>query len=394
MNILFYSLDGFNPKQGGVESATNNLSKGFIKNGHNVFYIALHPENYTPVFPHFTLVDQKNICSERNIADFIDFVNTHNIDIIICQHSYTEDFAMLAHTVKQKTGVKLIFVFHTTPDFMALSIQETSYPILLSEKTLPRHYRRIQRILFKKQKQKSRNKKIGKQIRLLYNISDGIVFLSEKYIPLTLQISGITTTDKFYCIGNANTYQPEDVEWVEKENTLLFVGRLCAEKRPEKVMRMWQNIQHQFPDWNVKIIGTGYLENELNKLKTKMRLERCTFEGRQDPQPYYEKAKILLVPSDFEGFGVVITEAMQHGVLPVVFNSYAALSDIIENDVTGVSVTPYKLGEFQEKTVQLMANEEKLAKMAEKGKISVEKFALPNIIKQWEKLFEDLKNKS
>lgn len=388
MNILFYAYDGFNPNHGGIERVSNNLTKGFLALGHKVYFISWRVnEEVSQLVEQISLPNQQEICSNENIDLFTDFVVSRNIDVIICQHSYFKDFSSLPYIVKHNTGVKLLYAFHTTPNFRALYIAETSCPILPSERTFFKHYKRITRALLKKQKQKSRNKKMGQQIRFLHEIGDGVVFLSEKYIPQALEISELTRTDKFFFAGNPNTYESSEIISSEKENVLLFVGRLSAEKRPEKAMKIWQNIQHDFPDWEMKIVGDGVLMDDLLHLKNSMKLERFSLEGYHDPTSYYEKAKILLVPSDFEGFGMSILEAQQHGVVPFTFKTFDALTEVMNDNISGITVTPYDLKEFETKLTDLMKNPEKQIEMAEAGRILSEKFALSNIIKQWQVIF-------
>ncbi|MDO5664825.1 MAG: glycosyltransferase [Bacteroidia bacterium] len=397
MNIIFYAESGFNPKNGGIERVSHMLSNEFISLRHQVFFVSRYPgppdEQYTPAVPQLILPNQKKICSTSNIAEFTDFVKKNMVDIIICQHSYNKDFTTLPYLVKQKTGVKILYSIHTTPNYQTITLEAAtkSKPILPSEKSIARQYRRIMRIVFKQQKIKSKNKKMAALLNLLNKFGDGVVLLSEKYIPITQHISGLTTTDKLFAINNPNTYISSEIDTtIEKENSLLFVGRLTTEKHPEKAMLLWQRIQNRFPDWNLKIVGAGKLEKDLQILKNKLNLQRCFIEGRRDPKPYYEKSKILLLPSDMEGFPMVVTEAMQHGVVPIVFNTFEALSDIIDDNISGISIEPYNLDEFEQKLTTLMKNEEKCEQMANAGRKSVKKFALQNIAKQWEELFDKI----
>ena len=155
-------------------------------------------------------------------------------------------------------------------------------------------------------------------------------------------------------------------------------------------MLLWKRLQSRFPSWNLKFVGGGCLKESLEELNDKWKLERCSIEGRQDSAPYYSKAKILLLTSDFEGFPMVIMEAMQHGVVPVAFNSFEALEDIIEDGVTGLAVKPYDLDEFENKLVCLMEDENKLAAMSSAAKISVRKLNVSAIVDKWFQLFRKI----
>lgn len=391
MNIVFYFVDSFDPEKGGIGRVSCNLAKNFVEKGHSVCFVTLSDEKYTPIGKQLIL-DRKEICLESNISKFSDFVIENKVDIIISQSSYNDShITELPYFVKKRTGAKLLFVFHSTPMYSALALSETSSPIVPTEKTFSKQYRRIMRRLLKKQKQQSRNRKVGKLVKYLSEISEGVVFLASQYIGEAQKISGVFTENKFFAIGNSNTYAWEDVNLSEeKENTILFVGRLSLEKRPEKSLLLWKNIQHQYPDWNMKIVGDGILKNDLQILIDKFQLERCSLEGFQNPKPYYEKAKIIVVPSDYEGFGMSITEAMQHKVVPVAFNTYSALPDIIEDGITGMCVKPYDLKEFQQKLQILMDNDPLRLAMAEKANETVRRFDETKIGQQWELLLQKL----
>ncbi len=392
MNILFYAYDGFNPNHGGIERVSNNLARAFRERGDHVFFVSWRPYEFeTPTDDKIILPDQHQIDTELNTETFVRFVEQHEVELIICQHSYFKDFSSFVSVVKNRTGAKLLYAFHTTPDFKARYIAETSWPILPSQKTFFKHYKRLTRALLKKQKQLSRNRKMGVQIKLIHDLGDGVVFLSEKYIPMAMKMAGISSDEKLFAAANPNTFRTEDRQWVfEKDNILLFVGRLSSEKRPEKAMRLWQNIQSKFPDWSMKILGDGVLMNDLQFLQEKMRLERFTLEGYQDPAKYYEKAKILLVPSDFEGFGMSIVEAQQYGVVPFTFDTYAAISDIIIDDETGVVIPPYKLKQFETRLTSLMRDEQKLKSMSAKARKMSEKFDMNHVLLQWDAIFKSI----
>ena len=231
---------------------------------------------------------------------------------------------------------------------------------------------------------------MGEHLLRLSNMGDGLVFLASQDINSVQSISGIPDSKKLFAIGNPNTYAEDDIVELPKENTLLFVGRLSREKKPEKVLLLWKRLQNRFPSWNLKIVGGGYLKESLEELKEKWQLERCSIEGRQDPAPYYAKAKIILLTSDFEGYGMVLTEAMQYGVVPVAFNSFEALDDIIVGETAGLAVKPYNLKEFENKLAFLMENEDKLAAMSSAAKISVKRFGIASIADQWIDLFNKI----
>ena len=392
MKILFFSYFGFNPKNGGVERVSNLLAKEFILRGHEVFFITKRPgeaeSSYEPLVEEVFLPHTNKICTKKSADFFVEYVKERNIDIIICQHPEWDNIS--PYLAKQNTKAKLLYVLHLNPYAYSLKIEDTTLSLCSFERSPLKLCKWLIRVVFKKQKQERNNRRMGKLLTRLSNMGDGLVFLAPQYVNSALSISGALDSKKLFAIENPNTYAEDDIVELPKENTLLFVGRLSREKKPEKALLLWKRLQSRFPSWNLKFVGGGCLKESLEELNDKWKLERCSIEGRQDPAPYYSKAKILLLTSDFEGFPMVIMEAMQHGVVPVAFNSFEALEDIIEDGVTGLEVKPYDLDEFENKLVSLMEDENKLAAMSSAAKISVRKLNVSAIVDKWFQLFRKI----
>lgn len=138
-------------------------------------------------------------------------------------------------------------------------------------------------------------------------------------------------------------------------------------------------------------MGEGICRTDLEWLIKKMDLQRCSLEGQKDPLQEYREAKIFLLTSAFEGFPMVLLEAMQNGVVPVVFNSFAAAHDLIDADAqTGVLVDAFDMDQFAEKLSALMRDAERLERMSEAVKVKVEQFSSEHIAEEWQQLLQQL----
>ena len=84
-------------------------------------------------------------------------------------------------------------------------------------------------------------------------------------------------------------------------------------------------------------------------MSEKMGLKRITFEDFQIPIEYYKRASILCMISAFEGFPMVLPEAMNYKVIPIIFNSYSSAQDIIENEIDGFLIPPFDINKYQKK---------------------------------------------
>jgi glycosyltransferase involved in cell wall biosynthesis len=181
------------------------------------------------------------------------------------------------------------------------------------------------------------------------------------------------------------------MDFNNKENRIVFVGRLSiVQKRIDRLINIWKEVSKEFSDWEFDIIGDGadrnFIENEVDKKS----LKRINFHGFKNPVPFLEKAKILLMTSDFEGFGMVLVEAQTYGVVPISFNCFSAIDDIIITNETGIIIDDFKIDKYIEKIIELIQNEKLLNNMAHNSIKSVGKFESSNVANKWMELFHSL----
>jgi glycosyltransferase involved in cell wall biosynthesis len=112
-------------------------------------------------------------------------------------------------------------------------------------------------------------------------------------------------------------------------------------------------------------------------------LDNITFYGYQDAQSFYESASIICLTSSYEGFGIALIEAMSRGAVPVAFNSYLSVTDIIDDKKTGFLVTPFDIEEYANILSGLMASHQLLQRCSVEAKKHSMKFNLSIIGKQW-----------
>ena len=102
-----------------------------------------------------------------------------------------------------------------------------------------------------------------------------------------------------------------------------------------------------------------------------------------------------MLTSEYEGFGLVIVEGMRFGVVPVVYGSYPAVYDIINDGENGLIVEPqnglFSPQKMADSLASLMSDNEKREQMANNAISMVEnKFSIDIIYKQWMNLFSEI----
>lgn len=104
----------------------------------------------------------------------------------------------------------------------------------------------------------------------------------------------------------------------------------------------------------------------------------------------YCRSSIFVLSSRYEGFGMVITEAMSCGVPPVSFTCPCGPRDIIDDGKNGLLVENGNIEMLAEKICYLIENDEIRRKMGQQARIDVERFKIEQIAEQWKLLFESL----
>ena len=182
-----------------------------------------------------------------------------------------------------------------------------------------------------------------------------------------------------------------EFDFSSKRKEILFVGRIdCNQKKVNRVIDTWALLEQRYPDWRLTIVGDGPDRENLEKQVRELKLRNVSFEGFQNPREYYERASILLLTSEFEGFPLVLPECMSFGVIPAVYGSYSAVYDIVEDGKNGL-ILPYDKKGYNaalmaEKLSVLMQSSDERQRIAENAIVTSCKYALETIYQSWEQL--------
>lgn len=166
------------------------------------------------------------------------------------------------------------------------------------------------------------------------------------------------------------------------EFKIVVCGRLTAPKKLDRVIRLARRIKDEGLRIKIQLIGDGDLREELRKLSELSGVEDMVeFLGFQrNPFPYIKAADMLLSTSGYEGFSLVICEAMALGV-PVVATKTAGPMEILDNDKYGLLCDHDDESIYQ--AVKRMYEDEELRRhYSEVGKERVKEFSVERTMKE------------
>lgn len=389
MNILFLlrSLD-----IGGLEVVTTVLANKFLEEGHNVFVFAFELRTGKVVDLlgsqiHLTIATGYRY-NEQNVELLRSQLKEGKVDIVINQWGLPLIPIKVLNKAKQGLEVKIISVYHNDPLHNG-RIQSVEAVMAKTSCLFKKMLLNIKRFVCRCV--------TGYAMRYIYNKSDCFMLLSSSFISHFQHFTKITDNRKLIVQTNPVTVNSENFVYQceKKRKEVIFVGRIdYVQKRVYRVVEVWAQLEHCFPDWQLTIVGDGIERSNIERMVADLELQHVRFEGFQSPVPYYERASILLLTSEFEGFPLVLAECMSFGVIPVVYGSYSAVYDIIENDKDGF-VIPYKKQGFQSEVMadtlgKVMMNEMKRNDMAIAAIEKSKNYSIDVIYQQWMNIISNI----
>ena len=202
--------------------------------------------------------------------------------------------------------------------------------------------------------------------------------------------NGLTKT---VVIPNSLPFFPEKPSTCNQKQ-VIFVGRLNEQKGLEYLIETWKRVHQKHKDWILQIYGDGEQRELLLHLISEAKLKDAVVVNHSTRQimDKYLESSIFLLTSRFEGFGMVLIEAMACGVPVVSFDCPWGPADIIKNGEDGFLVEYLNTTEAAEKVVQLIESPELRMKMGIRARENVQRYSRNTVMKQWIELFYSLCN--
>ena len=379
MNILFISF-GLDPTVGGTERVTRTLMKGFEQQGINCFITFCTGDDATFPSEKKLKVDYRSSYSDYK-KSMEECIERHQIDLIINENVCEWNVSRLFRELKAKRkDIPIIYCLHNTPDLFvphyskinAQSVKNLVYRFFTGDTIYMAKHRRM------------------------YEIADRYVVLSPSYIQRFCEVFNLKDEGKVIAIPNPITITATEDCSENKENIFLVVARLSEkQKNISAILRIWKEFSKQDNGYRLQIVGYGPDEIMLQDYAKTLGLKNVEFMGKTtEPQKYYRRAKFFLMTSRYEGFPMTIIEAMQFGCIPIVFNSFSAINDIIADGENGMLVDNGDEKQFEQIMRDLVANEDRQNVVRQQVRPSLDEFSLGKVICRWMLLFDCLRKKS
>lgn len=215
-------------------------------------------------------------------------------------------------------------------------------------------------------------------------------FLGKKFSKFVVLTQGNlkewTNLKNLEVIPNPLSFFPEESSSLTRKQ-VICVGKISYQKGQDILQKAWEIVHQKHPDWELHLYG----KENLDLLDTKnLKHNIHFFPPEKNIQKKYIDSSIYVMSSRFEGFGMVITEAMSCGVPCVSFDCDYGPGDIIKDSVDGFLVENGNIQQLAEKLMILMEDENLRKEMGKKAKENVQHFTVEMVMEKWLKIFNSI----
>ena len=196
---------------------------------------------------------------------------------------------------------------------------------------------------------------------------------------------------KVTVIPNPSTYYSDDVSDVNRlKGRIIAVGRLSEQKRFDRLIDAFSLIAAKYPSWYIDVFGDGPLSKSLNE-----RIEKKNLIGRvrlNSPTRAiileYQRSQFYALSSDYEGFGLVIIEAMSCGIPVVATDCPYGPSEIIDDGKTGL-LAKMEVQDLADKMEWMITHDAERQQMGLNAHQAAARYKMDVVMPEWEKAYQN-----
>lgn len=217
------------------------------------------------------------------------------------------------------------------------------------------------------------------------NKLNALVVLTEQ------QINDWPSSVPKYAIPNALPFYPESISTCENKRAII-VGRYTEAKGYDYMIEAWRIVHQKHPDWTIHTYAMGEEEERVRAKIQSYGLQDTIIMNppTDDIMSEYLNSSICVVSSVFEGFSMVLIEAMACGLPCVSFDCPYGPRNIINDGEDGYLVEYLNTEALADSICKLIEDKELRNEMGRKGRTNVLRFSREKVMQQWVTLFDSL----
>ena len=214
----------------------------------------------------------------------------------------------------------------------------------------------------------------------------------DRFVVLTREDAAAwTELENVEVIPDPLSFSPGAVSTLSRQR-VVAVGRYVYQKGFDLLLQAWARLQQQFPEWELAVFGAGNRE-PYERLMQQLGIDgrRCHLNGPSDDiRAEYLDSGLLAFSSRFEGFGMVIVEAMACGLPVVSFACPCGPKDIISDGEDGLLAEPGNVDQLASKLAAVMGSRQLAQRLAAGARQKALEYEMPVLAEKWRTLFETM----
>jgi glycosyltransferase involved in cell wall biosynthesis len=229
---------------------------------------------------------------------------------------------------------------------------------------------------------------VREAIQRLYPRLDSMVVLTERDARNYRELVGPALS----LVRIPNTVRPLPGGRADlSQKTVLAAGRFARQKGYDLLLPAWTRVAEEHPDWRLRLCGSGAMKKQLKAQIRELELEDVvSFEGPADMAEAMSNASIFALSSRFEGFPLILLEAMSKGMAVVSFDCPTGPAEIIDDGRNGILVPAYDINAFAGALRTMIEDEELRRRCAAAAITTAEAYTMEAVGPRWETLLDEL----
>jgi glycosyltransferase involved in cell wall biosynthesis len=175
-------------------------------------------------------------------------------------------------------------------------------------------------------------------------------------------------------------------------HTVVAMGRMHPLKGFDRLLTAFAKCAERHPDWTLRIVGEGAERARLQArslelgLQSRIRLDTVT----KEPEKVLRDSDLFVLSSHYEGFPMVLLEAMACGLPVISFDCLSGPREMIRDGIDGVLVPPDDVEALAKAMDSLMGDQQERQRLAVRAVEVRERFGLPRVMAMWSEVLDEV----